>query len=265
MLTLVIVILIYSCSGSYRSIDGSGYYQHSKVFAAGPIYDSTNLFLWYYDSSIIYEVKIRRNFGAKSTKPADNPVFYQYLDLRTLKVQDYFTLSDSSTPYCSYIVEPLNQPFNYYNLFSFEKDESVIESREIPTDTVVSGKRLKRFKYRTRGKYPELKVFYTETSLLPDVMQVFQSLNPEMKVEGKIVRQETDFLDEDRTVTATEVLSLRLINPVLNSEMKKIFHSWRQNISTLSSQLPKFPAALESCDIVLEIEKRLNGWYDQPQ
>lgn len=192
--------------------------------------------IWFKDSTVIYEVKVQWGIniaeenGMKRKEGYD--VFkYTYLDLKTLRCQDYYNLSDTAKPINNYRLkrdEVINWKF-YYD----ENPVDLAGSRSVLPDTVIGEKQYKRIKFTSKnGDYNSETINYLDCFSKTTIFHLNRALdieNPGCQVV--MTESRPDVNKPLKSVFKTEIIQDKLLDNEL-----KIFKKWGKNMQ--STRLP---------------------------
>lgn len=208
-------------------------------------FDSTSNFMlpnnfeskiWFKDSCVIYEVKMLTgvtNYTETGMERKEGFEFfkYSYLDLRTLRCQDYFHFSDTALPVSNYQLqksEGINWKF-YYE----ENQNDLAGTRSTLSDTLINGhlyKRVRLVNKGDRGAYTT--TYYLEHHTKSNIFHINRALDNAYP-DCQVVISE---MKNDVNGPMKSVFRIEIVREKLTDRELKVFEKWQQNIET--SKLP---------------------------
>jgi len=197
--------------------------------------------IWFKDSSVIIEVR-----GDNTVYEDDilihrgyDVIKYTYLDLRTMRCQDYFSFSDTASPVYNYKL--INKDdvirWDFYNY------PRITEKINALSDSVVDGILYKRLK--TYKRFPEgyEYIYFMQKISRPNIFHLDKlkdSLNPGWKV------LRIDMVDSSsKWITSTK---FNVVNTKLSKNEENIFEIWKKNASEIKLKEVSFGESLRIPD-----------------
>ncbi|MDB5202030.1 MAG: hypothetical protein JWQ27_1439 [Ferruginibacter sp.] len=236
---------LVGCSHRFTSYQHEGIQSYSYT---GFIREGQINKLWFKDSMIICAARAYRKEELNDSVIYEGYDLYKYsfLDLKTMRCQDYYNFSDTARPFTNYILHKEKGEavgWGFYNDNSFENRADSLIS--LP-DTTIDGSIFKRLK--TVNMYKPFKDEYIIYFKCPAKQSMF-SLDRRLEKKYpncKIVR--TDLVDSNAVIGATFEYAIERENLTANEE--KIFRKWKENAATTKlpvisfkevHQIPYFP------------------------
>lgn len=236
---IVISIIAISCSGKYYQKQGIVSWHVYFI----NVEDSTQLpfnnlesKIWFKDSCVIFEMKELRmteNTTSKGSvvKRSFDLFKYSYLDLRTMKCQDYSNFSDTAMPFNNYQLEQGESPsvVFYANKRKIEISDSSINM----TDTTIQNKVLKRIKMvhiydSTSYEY----VYYIDCNIKKNIFHINISID-EMFPGCQVIKSESR---ANLNTNLKNIFEFNMLKQKLSSTEAKIFDKWQRN--AIQTKLP---------------------------
>lgn len=213
-----------------------------------PDFDQLESKIWFEDSCIIYEMKFindSSNYAPKGQirKYTYERYKYSYLDLRTLRCQDYANLSDTARPKCNYFLHG-DETVNWR--FYAEKKLYDLDGEVVPlSDTTIKNKNYKRLKitkFISANFGNEYHVFYLNCQAKKTIFHINRSLD-EKYPKCQIALSE---IWSDRNPANKGIFELNVLKTKLSREEKKIFKSWAKNAKATKLPLLTYSQAIKS-------------------
>ena len=251
---MLIVFLNFSCSNKGFQREGLLYYYSKMV--PNPI--DTMLRqnqIWFQDSAIIYEMKIfttteDHKLSGTVIHKSYNTFKFTYLDLRTLRCQDYYNFSDTALPYCNYFLKP--DEWISWKFYAENNKQKVTDSLTLLPDTVMDGHHFKRVKTVNLFPGSDFEFVYwlrcKETENIFHINQVYEKRFPGCKTTR------TELIDPHSS--SHSIFGYNILHQRLSDEERKIFKKWAKNATQTTLPLLTLDKALK----VPIHNPALDGW-----
>ena len=229
---VVLLITFFSCAnkGFLREgvISYQTYFADYDSMTELPLFNTSENRIWFSDSSVIYEIKIigiKTDHTSKGTfeKTSFDFFKYTYLDLRTMRCQDYFNLKDTAFPVNNYLLE-----IGHFAGWEFFTPKYPIDTSGIMSllpDTIIDHKNYSRIKIKNNPDTLEFDYeFYLDCKTKNNMFHLNPTLD-EMYPRCKVVRSIMKF----KNYHFTTVFNTKIVADTLSKEEKTVFAKWAQN------------------------------------
>jgi hypothetical protein len=186
--------------------------------------------IWFKDSAVIYELRI--NLESKESTiegtivKRSYPVWrYVYLDLRTMRCQDYFNFKDTAMPLFNYLLKS-NDTVSLWRFFIPKTKYDTLPGMFTMKDTIMDNIVYKRVKVLYKY-YPEQNyfgVYYFDCNTKKNIFHLNRTLS-DMYPNCKSNR--IDFFDSSGNVSIRN--EYKIIKDTLSCEEECIFKQWQKN------------------------------------
>lgn len=243
---------LLSCSNTRKLKSGivsyQAYFTEYDSTTQLPLADTTPSRIWFKDSSVIFEVKLIHIEGIQSSPPTEKisfrPFMFTYLDLRTMKCQDYITLTDTSSPVNNYSLN-LGEGFGW-EFYLPKKTDDTLGIRTVLPDTIVNNKSYKRLKIVTSDTIEH--EYYIDCNAKPTIFHLNRTLD-EIYTNCKVVKSVLKF----KNTPFTDISEVKVLSDSLSRSEESIFSKWAKNASECKLPLLDFRGA---SSIILKIYTR---------
>lgn len=228
-------------------LDQHRYFSSISDSANLPMPDNLRSRIWFQDSCIINEIMSYNTF----TEQADTGIVnksgwelsrYVYMDLRTMKCQDYYEFSDSSQPVCNYVVKK-NEGLGW-NFFDDFDSISKKGSWEKLADTMISLKNFKREKLvYFLGTYRYEYIYYLDCSAPKHIFHLNKYLDEKYPHCKTVTRQFKGEIQDSLKL----MFELNVVNNKLSPIESKIFKQWAKNARKTTLPLLDYQGSMKNC------------------
>ncbi|MEJ7625320.1 MAG: hypothetical protein WKF35_00540 [Ferruginibacter sp.] len=223
-----LLITINSCSA--QKINKAGVLNYYYFIPDRPITENVILFK---DSAVILEMKAVKSFEVNDTTlySGYDVYKYTYLDLTTMRCQDYNNLSDTAKPYTNYVLKHNDIiTWNFYKSEKIETKSNIIFQK----DTIIDNLMYKRIKTIKRFEEEGLEyIYYLECNGKQNIFHVDTTI--ERKTKCKIIR--SDLVDSNGVIKFS--FRYQIIRTKLREDEERVFTRWKINASETSLPLLK--------------------------
>ncbi|MBS1733336.1 MAG: hypothetical protein JST02_08580, partial [Bacteroidetes bacterium] len=203
-----------------------------------PLLDTSVSRIWFKDSSVIFEVKIItiETIHSKITteKISFKPFKFTYLDLRTMKCQDYITLTDTSSPITNYVLT--SEGGDFWEFYLPKKADDTLGIRTVLPDTIINKKSYKRLKIAAADTVEH--EYYIECNAKQNIFHLNRTLD-EMYPGCKIVKS----IEKRKNIPFTYIIEVNVLSDSLTMNEESIFSKWAKNASECKLPLLDFRSA----------------------
>lgn len=236
---IALVTCFFSCANKIFLKQGiisyQTYFTDYDSLTRLPLFNTSENRIWFKDSSVIYEIKIikiKTDHTPKGTfeKTTFDLLKYTYLDLRTMRCQDYFSLKDTALPLDNYILKP-GEGFGW-EFFTAKNSNDTIGIRSTLPDTIIDNKVYGRIKIRN---HPDTSGYDYEYYLDCNLKNNMFHLNPtldEMYPKCKVVR----YVLKSKDDPFTTIVNTKIISDTLSKVEVAVFTKWGHN--AITTKLP---------------------------
>jgi hypothetical protein len=188
--------------------------------------------IWFKDSCIIYERKvINRTEDHTITgvviKNSYDIYKSSFLDLRTLKCQDYYNLSDTAQPFSNYILKPDDAlGWNFYYPFEKTNDKMIA----MP-DTIIERQNFKRIRRVVPNHDNWYEILFLTCNKKKNIFHIYKNFEEKLEKKYpycKVTRSELT----DLNFSFKRIFQYFIVREKLNSLETKIFNKWILNSAT---------------------------------
>jgi hypothetical protein len=248
--TLFFVFILYSCvNKTYLKrglISQNRYFTNVTDSTILPDFDKLESKIWFSDSCVIFEMKVINdsiNYAPKGTlrKYSYELFKYSYLDLRTLKCQDYLSFSDTALPINNYFLR--DSEVLSWRFYSEKRAQDVNGEITSLSDTIVGNRFFKRVKIRrfiNKDIGYEYHIFYLDCKAKKTIFHINRTID-EQYPKCQIVSSE---LWNDYNSVNKEVFEINVLKSNLSSKEKKIFNQWGKNAKQTELPLRRYTEIL---------------------
>ncbi len=187
--------------------------------------------IWFKDSVIIYEMNVNNSIEYDSDtgrvhKSSYDVYKYTYLDLRTLKCQDYTYFSDTATVVCNYHLKP-DEGIGCWDFYSDNSKHNITDNlplNRIP-DTTIDKQNFYRMK--VIDTFGFIFIYYFNCNIKKNIFSFNKLLDN--RDPGCIITR-IEIIDS-KSVFPKTVFEYKIVEEKLNCEENKIFKKWERNAS----------------------------------
>jgi len=256
ILSIVLFFITYHSNGQIHSGVINHKYQVNDTTSTG--IDFTGIMenkAWFLDSLIVFEMKAiydSSNFTDTGlVRIQEYELFkYVFLDLKTMKCQDYYSFSDSAQPQCNYLL-PKNSTF-FWSYFSKENPDSIRDKYKNLSDTVIDRRVLKRVKRIWYEYDPVLEYVYFLDRSKPQTILHFSRDLDELFPEYFVSRVEANPMGK---VSSKTIYEMQILSEGLSEYEMKVIRSWEQNARNIKLPLISFHDSFVNCGSNKRIRK----------
>jgi hypothetical protein len=201
--------------------------------------------IWFSDSAVVIENKaIESPPEGKESRGIRYPVYkYTYFDLKTMRGQDYFYLSEKAPVQCNYIA---GRGDSFISWKFWKKDPDEIKGYFVLGDTIIQGMKYKLVETRSSYLNNDNKrvLYYLKCNTSEFIFHVDNKIGLEQDLKGcKVYRIDNIYND----VGIKRVFEINLISDTLNEDEKNIFMKWAENAKNTKVPIMQFSEVLEKC------------------
>ncbi len=197
--------------------------------------------IWFKDSSVIYEFRIEMNsYGSieeGTIVKSDYPIAsYFYLDLRTMRCQQYDNFKDTAKPLYNFEIKQEDAlPFwRFYN----SKNVSQVTTGDMTAlpDTTIANVSYKRIAIPHKNSSYWFTVYYIKCNAAQNIVHMNRGLE-QLYPGCKAFRNE--FWDAEKNIVSN-VFEYKIINDTLSETEEHIFTNWVENAKNPSLPVVSF-------------------------
>lgn len=232
------IFLIYLDSASGQPIQREGLVNYFSSMDS----EGFRRYTWFEDSTIIFEIYENYSESRNDTMISQGfrLAYYSILDLSTMHAQDYLLFSDDCEPLTNYYLKD-NETISWGSYSGNQETDKYVDSLVSSSDTVVDGKKLKRFWCIVSG--PNWKIKLTCGMNCSDPKTIFHFNRALDKQYHNC--QVTYFQYEDLSSGFTTYSKLSFIRDSLTNTEKLVFKKWKANLKNTSISSTSFKTARE--------------------
>lgn len=234
LLITIINVVHSSCSKSIHIQEGLE--EHFSLILGNPDQQKK---IWFKDSIVIFEIWAHQHFELNDSiiKSGYDLWKYTYLDLTTMKAQDYRYFKDSSKPVNNYYLTSTDKiEWGFYNNTGFNSHPDSTVQVE---DTVINGQKFHRW-INTKPQMGEYKfVLFVDCNSPTSIFMADRAF--ELRHPGCIVKR-IDLVNGEGNQESS--FEYKIDRTYLTKNEKAIFKSWRKNAKSTSLPLISYKEML---------------------
>ncbi|MFZ1527182.1 MAG: hypothetical protein WAT19_00390 [Ferruginibacter sp.] len=259
---IIFIAILYSCKSS--RVQRQGIISWEKYFENDSFRKHSQI--WFYDSSVILNIKNEFSFKAVAAIPVDTLVYetlkFTYLNLKTRRCQDYYDFSDTAKAYCNYTLSEIEGIDGFFQNVSINPQKKIWSDPKPIADTTIDNIVYKRLRsdYISEGVEGVYAEYYLDCSSRKHIFHWNYSV---------------DRLNKDCTATRMEIYSpgrkhvqfFSLTTGKLTKKERKVFKAWIENSKKTNLPLFTLQESMQKCNHLTEgkdssrLKKYLPGMF----
>jgi len=223
------------------------YFLNVDSESALPFPDSLDSRIWFLDSTVVYEIKMYHNYIENQGEESRSFGYWKhykfsFLDLKTMRCQDYWTFSDTASPICSYkLGEDESFGWRFYSSKKITDTSGKIYELE---DTVIKSKIYKRIKVLNADSANGFEyVYYFDCNRAKSIFHLNASLKDYFP-DCKTIRFD---LRGNLTLPLTRVMEWEFETQKLFPKELRVLKKWSENMKNSKQEFVDFKVAIKEC------------------
>ena len=223
------------------------YFLNADSESSLPFPDSMDNRIWFLDSTVVYEIKMYHNYIDKQGEKNRNFGYWKdykfsFLDLKTMRCQDYRTFSDTASPICSYKIGE-DESFGWRFYSSKKTTDTAGKINELE-DTVINSKIYKRIQVLNVDSANGYEyVYYFDCNSPKSIFHLNKSLDDYFP-DCQTIRFD---LRGNLTLPLTQVMEWKFETQKLFPIELRVLKKWSENMKNTNQEFVDFKVASKEC------------------